>query len=672
MSQVFLNILNMSISASYVVLAVLLLRILFKRAPRWIAVVLWGIVALRLVSPFSIESVLSLIPSAETVSPGIMMDTVPSIDTGIPVIDNSINPIINQSFAPVSGDNTNPLQVIVPILATVWVAGMVALLIYMVVSYVRVRRKIGTAVLYKDNIYQSENVGFPFVLGIFSPKVYLPFDMDERDIPHVVAHEQAHILRMDYLWKPLGFLLLAVHWFNPLMWLSYILLCRDIEIACDEKVVKKLDRQERADYSQALLTCSVKRITIAACPLAFGEVGVKNRVRSVLSYRKPAFWIVVVALTACVVVAVCFLTDPVKDSTDQTGDVSTPTPTPILLNDEYKWLLEYCPEYFGIDASDGLDVYVWQMAANSYSFGVLPHKDAQRHGMGSELMGLKATSADQMLVILSTYDLEEDNIHIVPWRNPFSSYIPDWSAFEEGEGPEDADDKKAEYIESVRNMLFGEKNATISVVNQFAPIGFKGDISSLPKTITVVPSDSKFKGITAGETACTDVSLPDYSDMVEKYLATDYGIDSVADMFPMESGVVCEIVDPDFGVVEDSRVVVERIYTYYDTFSGVMVADSFIRVSVDAEGINGVEYNRLTIPADADFMDPENLVGEEYCSPWEAQAAVMVRYPTASIDKISIAYVPVEGDVHVLCYEFIIKGAGPYYVEVSTGKVIER
>lgn len=672
MSQVFLNILNMSISASYVVLAVLLVRLLLKKAPRWIAVVLWGIVALRLISPFSIESVLSLIPSTETVSPGIMMDTVPSIDTGIPVIDNSINPVINQSFAPEPGDSANPLQVIVPILTAVWVAGMVALLIYMVFSYVRVRRKIGTAVLYRDNIYQSENVGSPFVLGIFNPRVYLPFDMDEGDMPHVIAHEQAHIRRMDYLWKPLGFLLLTVHWFNPLMWLSYILLCRDIELACDEKVVKKLGHVERANYSQALLTCSVKRITIAACPLAFGEVGVKDRVRSVLNYRKPAFWIIVVALVACVVVAVCFLTNPVKDNTDQTEDIPTPTPTPIVLSDKYKWLLEYCPEYFRIDASDGLDVYVWQMAANSYSFGVLPHKDTQRHGISSELMELKATSADQMLAILSTYDLGEGNIHIVPWRHPLFGYIPDWSASEEGGGSEDADEKTDEYIERVRNILFGEKNSTISVENQFAPIGFKSDISSLPKTITVVPSDNQYKEITARETAYTDVSLPDYRDMVEKYLATDYGIDSVAGMPFQESDVVYEKTDLYSGIIEDSKVVVERTYTYYDAFSGVKVADSFVRVRVDAEGVNGVEYNRLDVPADLEFVDPENLVGEDYCSPWEAQAAVMVRYPTASIDSISIAYVPAEGDVHVLCYEFITKRAGAYYVEVSTGKVIER
>ena len=310
MSEIFLKIINMSISASYIVLAVLLLRLLLKKAPKWITVVLWGIVAVRLVCPFSIESVLSLIPSSEVVSPNIMTDKTPTINTGIPIINSTLNPVISDSFTPNPGDSANPLQVLIPILTAIWIVGMVALLIYTVISYARVRRKIGTAVLYKDNIYQSENVVSPFVLGIIKPKIYLPFGMNEKDMEHVVAHEMAHIRRKDHLWKPLGFLLLTLHWFNPLMWLGYVLLCRDIELACDEKVIKELDHDARADYSQALLTCSVNRRMIAACPLAFGEVGVKDRVKSVLNYKKPAFWIIIAAIVACVAVAVCFLTNP--------------------------------------------------------------------------------------------------------------------------------------------------------------------------------------------------------------------------------------------------------------------------------------------------------------------------------------------------------------------------
>ena len=320
MSEIFLNIINMSISASYIVLAVLLLRLLLKKAPKWITVVLWGIVAVRLVCPFSIESALSLIPSPEVVSHNIMMDKTPTINTGIPIINNTLNSVISESFTPNPGDSANPLQIWIPVLTAIWIVGMVVLLIYTVISYARVRRKIGTAVLYNDNIYQSENVVSPFVLGIIKPKIYLPFNMDEKDMDHVVAHEMAHIRRKDHLWKPLGFLLLTLHWFNPLMWLGYVLLCRDIELACDEKVIKELNHDGRADYSEALLACSVNRRMIAVCPLAFGEVGVKERVKSVLNYKKPAFWIIVVAVIACMALVVCFLTDPVGNHQAQNNN----------------------------------------------------------------------------------------------------------------------------------------------------------------------------------------------------------------------------------------------------------------------------------------------------------------------------------------------------------------
>ena len=311
MSELFLSVLNMSIAASWIVLAVLLLRFALKKAPKWITVLLWAVVAIRLICPFAIESKVSLIPSAQTVSPGIMMDTAPQIYTGIPVVNNSINPIIGETFAPNPGDSINPLQVWIPVAAVAWGIGILALALYGIMSYLRVKKKISTAVLFRDNIYQSEAVASPFVLGMIRPKIYLPFAMTGSEMLHVIAHEEAHIRRKDHWWKPLGFAILTLHWFNPLLWLAYVLLCRDIEMACDEKVVKSLNTEERADYSQALLHCSVGRRMIASCPLAFGEVGVKDRVRSVLSYKKPAFWILAVGIVASIVLAVCFLTNPV-------------------------------------------------------------------------------------------------------------------------------------------------------------------------------------------------------------------------------------------------------------------------------------------------------------------------------------------------------------------------
>ena len=310
MSEAFLKVVNMSISAGWLVLAVLALRLILKKAPNWVNVLLWGIVAIRLICPFSIESALSLIPSTETISPEIMMDWTPEISTGIEPLDQVVNPVISTSFAPQGMASANPLQILIPVAANLWLLGVLILLAYTAISYLTLRNKLRTAVILRDNIFQCETVSSPFVLGILKPRIYLPYTMDGKYLSHVVAHEKAHIRRKDHWWKPLGFLLMTVYWFNPLMWVAYILLCRDIELACDEKVIAELENDQRADYTQALVTCAVNRRMIAACPLAFGEVGVKDRVKSIMNYRKPTFWIIVTALVVCVVVAVCFLTDP--------------------------------------------------------------------------------------------------------------------------------------------------------------------------------------------------------------------------------------------------------------------------------------------------------------------------------------------------------------------------
>lgn len=314
MSELFLKIVNMSISASWLVLAVLVLRLVLKKAPKWCNVLLWGIVAIRLICPFSFESAWSLIPSAETVPMNIEMAASPAIDSGVGAINSVVNPVIGAVFAPAPVASANPLQIWIPVLAVIWLIGVAVLLVYTAASYWCLRRKLDTAVRYRDHIFQSENVQSPFVLGILRPRIYLPFKMNGQDLGHVVAHEQSHICRKDHWWKPLGFLLLTIHWFNPLMWLAYIFLCRDIELACDEKVIQALGNEQRADYSQALLACSVNHRRIAACPLAFGEVGVKERVKSVMNYKKPAFWVVILAVISCLVVAVCFLTNPRQDS----------------------------------------------------------------------------------------------------------------------------------------------------------------------------------------------------------------------------------------------------------------------------------------------------------------------------------------------------------------------
>ena len=314
MSELFLKIVNMSISASWLVLAVLLLRLVLKKAPKWVSVLLWGFVAFRLICPVSVESAFSLIPSTEIIPEQVIAGPSFDVQTGIPQIDVPVNDYIGDHYYEgVTVPANNGFQVMT-VLTIVWLVGIVAMLLYTAVSYFLLRRRVATAVLFRNNIYQSENVDSPFVLGIIKPKIYLPFKMDGKNLEHVIAHEESHIRRKDHWWKPFGFVLLALHWFNPLMWLGYILLCRDIELACDEKVIKEMDNENRADYTQALVACSVNRRRIAACPLAFGEVGVKERVKSVMNYKKPAFWIIIAAVVTCVAVAVCFLTNPKKEN----------------------------------------------------------------------------------------------------------------------------------------------------------------------------------------------------------------------------------------------------------------------------------------------------------------------------------------------------------------------
>ena len=311
MAAVFLKLLNLSISASWLVLAVLVLRLISKRSPKWMNVLLWGIVALRLMLPFSIESALSLIPSAETVSPAVVQfDPAPTITSGVNIIDNAVNPSLSEHFAAVPTANVNPLYAGAYIAGWAWLIGLAAMLAYALVSYLRLRRRVSVSLRVRENIYLCDAISSPFILGVVKPRIYLPSTLDEVQRQNVLAHEQAHLARRDHWWKPLGFALLAVYWFNPVLWLAYALLCRDIELACDERVIRDMNETAIKTYSTVLLACSVPRKAVVACPLAFGEVGVKERVRNALHYKMPAFWVVAASVTVCIVVAVCFLTDP--------------------------------------------------------------------------------------------------------------------------------------------------------------------------------------------------------------------------------------------------------------------------------------------------------------------------------------------------------------------------
>lgn len=311
MEAVFIKLFNMSVSAIWLVLAVIIIRAVIKKLPKAVRVIMWSLVGLRLLLPITFESNLSLIPSTDTVPTNIVYTDTPMIHSGISFFNSAVNPIISESLAPAPGDSVNKMQVIAFIAALVWVVGMVIMLAYLFVSYIRIRFKVREAVVYRDNIYLCDRVADPFILGIIRPRIYLPSDVKPDDIEYIIAHEKAHEKRHDNLWKPLAFLFLTVYWFNPVLWLAYALFCRDIELACDERVIKESGEEYKKPYLGALINCSVSHKTIAACPLAFGEVAVKSRVIAVLNYKKPAFWVTVVSVLVCTFLAIAFLTNPV-------------------------------------------------------------------------------------------------------------------------------------------------------------------------------------------------------------------------------------------------------------------------------------------------------------------------------------------------------------------------
>lgn len=329
--------LNIGIKAGWLILAVLLLRVILRKAPRWTVCLLWGVVVLRLVFPFSIESVFSLIPSAQTVPMEIERMEKPEVYTGIGFVDERVNPVITSQMAPEVEESVNPMQIVIWAAAIIWGVGIVLFQTYTLVSYMELRRKVRISIPLQGyrqrlsgqidegenrslhrKVYVCDRIKSPFILGILNPKIYLPAGMDEAAYQNIIQHEATHLKRGDQFWKPLGYLLMSVYWFQPLCWAAYVFFCKDMELACDERATMGMRKAEKASYCQTLLACSTNRQILAVCPVAFGEVGVKERVKHVLNDKKPAFWIVVVACVGCIVVAVCFLTNPKTENGNST------------------------------------------------------------------------------------------------------------------------------------------------------------------------------------------------------------------------------------------------------------------------------------------------------------------------------------------------------------------
>ena len=324
MEALFLKILSLSLGATYVAAAVIALRFLLKRTPKWIVCAMWGLVAIRLLCPFTLESAVSLAPSPDFRPAPLISVNQPETpaQTSRPSAAQRASagavqaPIESPAQVPASApaeipkESQTPTQSRIALFARVWLLGVAGILGYLIFSTLRLRRRVGVSIPMAENVRCSESVDTPFVLGVFRPTIYLPASVSPEDIPYVLAHERTHIRRRDHWWKPLGFVLLSIYWFNPVLWLAYVLLCRDIEAACDERVIRDMAAEGRRAYSTALLHCSMSRDAIAACPLAFGETGVKERIRAVASYKKPAFWTILAGIVLGAVIGVCFLTSP--------------------------------------------------------------------------------------------------------------------------------------------------------------------------------------------------------------------------------------------------------------------------------------------------------------------------------------------------------------------------
>ena len=308
--DLFLKILNMSFSAAWLIFAVIFVRFLLKKSPKYISASLWGLVAFRLIFPWSIKSVVSLIPSAKPIPEDIVFSPSPSVNSGFETVDNVINPIISQSLAPKIGESVNPVQIFLFVCSIIWLIGIAAIVIFSLISYISLSKKIKESVELSEGVYRCDGIDMPFIIGIIKPKIVLPSSLDPEQAKYVIAHEKAHLKRFDHLQKLLGYVLLTIHWFNPICWIAYKLFCVDIELACDEKVIKDFDTDDKKRYSKTLFELSVSRKTIYSYPLAFGEVAVKDRIKNILNYKKPTFWVITVSVLVAILLAVFFITDP--------------------------------------------------------------------------------------------------------------------------------------------------------------------------------------------------------------------------------------------------------------------------------------------------------------------------------------------------------------------------
>lgn len=320
MTELFLSFVNRSITAGWMILPVLCLRWCLRNfRSKDLICILWGLVGLRLALPFSLPTPFSLVPSAQTIPTDIMYASSPAIDTGLSTLNQTVNPMLSASFSPDPATSANLLQILLALAALIWVIGIALFALYALISLLRLRHRLTEAVPVGENVWVCDHIASPFLLGLMHPRIYLPSSLDPQTAASVIAHEHAHLMRRDPIWKAVGFVLLALYWFHPLVWVAYILFCRDMELACDARATRDFSPAERKTYAEALLACSLPHAGRSFCPLAFGEIGVKSRIRALLQGKKPSHLLVVVTISIIAILAVCFLTDPVPSDPSESS-----------------------------------------------------------------------------------------------------------------------------------------------------------------------------------------------------------------------------------------------------------------------------------------------------------------------------------------------------------------
>lgn len=313
MTELFLSFVNRSITAGWLILPVLCLRWCLRNfRSKDLICILWGLVGLRLALPFSLPTPFSLVPSAQTIPTDIIYASSPAIDTGLSTLNQAVNPMLSASFSPDPSASANPLQILLALAALIWVIGIALFALYALISLLRLRHRLAEAVPVGENVWVCDHIASPFLLGLIHPRIYLPSSLNAQTAASVIAHEHAHLTRRDPIWKAIGFVLLALYWFHPLVWVSYVLFCRDMELACDARATRDFSPAERKTYAEALLACSLPHAGRSFCPLAFGEIGVKSRIRALLQGKKPPHFLVVVTISIIAILAFCFLTDPAQ------------------------------------------------------------------------------------------------------------------------------------------------------------------------------------------------------------------------------------------------------------------------------------------------------------------------------------------------------------------------